>query len=69
MKTKSAVAVKSEEVPEAFAVAAEPATRTGEWTLLVGHQPQDQLNIRQSAVTIFAELRQQEGRWHLTRLG
>ena len=70
MKTrKSARPVKSEEQSEEAAVAVpEPVSRTGEWTPPADYQPQDQSNTRQNAVTVIAELRGQEGRWHLTRL-
>lgn len=61
--------VKFVEQPEEAAVALpEPVSRTGEWMPLAGYQPQGQSNIHQNGATLFAELRGQEGRWHLTRL-
>jgi hypothetical protein len=67
MKTKYKFSREAER-EAAIAVLEEPVSRTGEWMPLGGHRQQDQLNTRQNGVTIFAELRGREGRWHLARL-
>jgi hypothetical protein len=49
------------------AAVVESAARTGEWSPQFAHQQADQFGTPQNGINVFAELKQQKGRWLLVR--